>query len=139
MHTGQGRVKLVAPPDELALKRACQYNLKLGDDDLDLATGTHTGTPWLNHTLHEFGHALGLSHEHARADENANCMPAAHGEYHILSSGYMTPYDKNSVMHYKFTPAEVPGCQQTGSNYSNDGLTGYDRLALHILYKPGFC
>jgi hypothetical protein len=122
------------PPDELAQKRPCQYNLKLGDDDLDMRTGLHTGTPWLNHTLHEFGHALGLSHEHARADENAGCVPSSHGEYHIASTGYMTPYDKNSVMHYVFTPAETPSCVQSGSNYSNDGLTTYDKLALHILY-----
>jgi hypothetical protein len=122
------------PPDELDLKRPCQYNLKLGDDDLDLKTGQHTGTPWLNHTLHEFGHALGLSHEHARADENAGCVPSTHDEYHVATNGYMTPYDKDSVMHYVFTPAEVPSCVQSGSNYSNDGLTAYDRLALHILY-----
>jgi hypothetical protein len=122
------------PPDELDLKRPCQYNLKLGDDDLDMSTGLHTGVPWLNHTLHEFGHALGLSHEHARADENAGCVPSTIDEYHVASSGYMTPYDKNSVMHYRFWPNEVPSCDQSGSNYSNDGLTAYDRLALHILY-----
>jgi hypothetical protein len=122
------------PPDELALKRSCQYNLKLGDDDLDMKTGQHTGTPWLNHTLHEFGHALGLSHEHARADENAGCVPSTHDEYHAVSDGYMTPYDKDSVMHYIFAPAETPSCVQSGSNYSNEGFTAYDRLALHILY-----
>jgi hypothetical protein len=99
-----------------------------------MRTGVHTGTPWLNHTLHEFGHALGLSHEHARADENAGCVPSSHGEYHIASTGYMTPYDKDSVMHYIFTAAETPTCVQTGSNYSNAGLTAYDKLALHILY-----
>jgi hypothetical protein len=122
------------PPDELDLKRPCQYNLKLGDDDLDMRTGVHTGTPWLNHTLHEFGHALGLAHEHARADENAGCVPASSDEYHVATTGYMTPYDKNSVMHYIYTPAETPSCVQTGTNYSNAGLTAYDKLALHILY-----
>lgn len=125
------------PPDELNLKRPCQYNLKLGDDDLDMTVGppgTHTGTPWLNHTLHEFGHALGLSHEHARVDENASCVYTLHDEYHTVNTGYITPYDKNSVMHYRFWPNETPQCAQTGSNYSNAGFTAYDRLALHLMY-----
>ncbi|HBY95322.1 MAG TPA: hypothetical protein DEP84_15445 [Chloroflexi bacterium] len=125
------------PPDELDLKRPCQYNLKLGDDDLDMTVdppGTHTGTPWLNHTLHEFGHALGLSHEHARVDENASCVYTLHDEYHTANTGYITPYDKNSVMHYRFWPNETPQCVQTGSNYSNAGFTAYDGLALHLMY-----
>jgi len=125
-------------PDALTPNRPCQYNLKLGDDDLDMTVGqpgVHTGTPWLNHTLHEFGHALGLSHEHARADENAGCVPATADGYHGVSTGYITPYDKNSVMHYRYWPNEVPSCSgQTGTNYSNAGFTAYDRLALHIMY-----
>jgi len=126
------------PPDELAAKRPCQYNLKLGDDDLDMTVGRpgkHTHTPWVNITLHEFGHALGLSHEHARADENAHCVPSTIGEYHIAHTGFVTPYDKNSVMHYRFWPDETPHCiGQTGTNYSNAGLTFFDRLGLHIMY-----
>ncbi|HET7087860.1 MAG TPA: M12 family metallopeptidase [Anaerolineae bacterium] len=114
-------------PNDLGPNRACLYNLRLGDDG-------ENGVPYLNHTLHEFGHALGLSHEHARADENANCVPSTHGEYHIANTGYMTPYDKDSVMHYKFSPTETPSCVQTGSNYSYQGFTGYDKLALHIMY-----
>ncbi|MCC7353373.1 MAG: hypothetical protein IT330_06400 [Anaerolineae bacterium] len=116
------------PPDELAQKRACQYNLVLGDD------GDTSGTPYLNHTLHEFGHALGLVHEHARADENAQCVPTNIGEYHAVTGGYITPYDKNSVMHYWWPASVLPNCQRTGSNYSQAGLTTYDRLALHIMY-----
>lgn len=116
------------PPDELESKRACQYNLVLGDD------ADATGTPYLNHTLHEFGHALGLAHEHARADENAQCVPTSSDEYHIATTGYITPYDKDSVMHYWWPQSTLPNCQQTGSNYSQAGLTGYDRLALHIMY-----
>jgi Astacin (Peptidase family M12A) len=116
------------PPDELELKRACQYNLVLGDD------ADNTGTPYLNHTLHEFGHALGLVHEHARTDENAQCVPASSGEYHTASSGFITPYDKNSVMHYWWSAATIPNCQHTGTNYSQAGLTGYDKLAVHIMY-----
>jgi hypothetical protein len=116
------------PPDELELKRACQYNLVLGDD------ADSTGTPYLNHTLHEFGHALGLVHEHARTDENAQCVPASSDEYHAASSGFITPYDKNSVMHYWWSAATIPNCQHTGTNYSQAGLTGFDALAVHIMY-----
>jgi hypothetical protein len=46
----------------------------------------------------------------------------------------MTPYDKDSVMHYQFKPEETPFCEQIGSNYSHSGFTAYDRLALQILY-----
>ncbi len=115
-------------PADLPTNRSCLYNLRLGDD------ADANGVPWLNHTLHEFGHALGLSHEHARADENAQCVPSTAGEYHSASNGYMTPYDKDSVMHYVFSKQEVPNCVQTGTNYSQAGLTDYDKLALHILY-----
>lgn len=121
-------------PDDLQPNRPCLYNLRLGDDDINLRTGLHNGTPWLNLTLHEFGHAMGLSHEHARADENAGCVPATNNEYHTANTGYMTPYDKDSVMHYQFTVAETPTCVQTGSNYSDQGFTNYDKLALHIMY-----
>lgn len=48
-------------PDDLATNRSCLYNLKLGDDGAG-------GVPYLNHTLHEFGHALGLRHEQERQD-----------------------------------------------------------------------
>jgi len=48
-------------PQDLATNRSCLYNLKLGDDGAG-------GVPYLNHALHEFGHALGLRHEHERND-----------------------------------------------------------------------
>jgi hypothetical protein len=48
-------------PNDLATNRSCVHNLKLGDDGAG-------GVPYTNHTLHEFGHALGLSHEHVRND-----------------------------------------------------------------------
>ena len=121
-------------PDDLTLNRPCLYNLQLGDDRDNLRTGIPNPTPWLNHTLHEFGHALGLAHEHARNDENASCVPVTDGAYHTASGGFITPYDKNSVMHYQFTFQDTPFCSQTGSNYSDAGLTDYDKLALHIMY-----
>ena len=101
-------------PDDLVPNRPCRYNLKLGDDPWN-------DTPYRNHALHEFGHALGLSHEHARAD--ATC-PGPGG----VSFGYLTPYDTQSVMHYQFLSCGVDG------NYANTGLSVWDRLSARILY-----
>lgn len=106
-------------PDDLVANRPCLYNLKLGDDPWN-------ATPYRNHALHEFGHALGLSHEHARAD--ATC-PGPGG----VSFGYLTPYDRDSVMHYQFLSCGVNG------NYANTGLSVWDRLSARILYpEAGF-
>jgi hypothetical protein len=58
-------------PAEYTANRPCLYNMHLGDDSFATAGfGDPSGgaTPFVNHTLHEFGHALGLSHEHARRD-----------------------------------------------------------------------
>ncbi len=110
-------------PDDLATNRPCLYNLKLGDDPWN-------DTPYLNHTLHEFGHALGLSHEHQRLD--ATCYDP-NNDTRVVGTGYMTPYDVNSVMHYKFSTASGHTCDTDG-NYGRAGLSNWDKLALHILY-----
>ena len=107
-------------PDDLSSHRACLYNLKLGDDPWNK-------TPYLNHTLHEFGHGLGLAHEHVRSDVNkAICNASGYGGN--ATSGFITPYDKNSVMHYMFETCGING------NYDYTGLSAWDKLAVHILY-----
>lgn len=59
-------------PNRVAAERSCIFNLRLGDHNFNdsLPKGDPAGgsTPYVNHTLHEFGHALGFSHEHARKD-----------------------------------------------------------------------
>ncbi|HEX8536890.1 MAG TPA: hypothetical protein VF664_05455, partial [Cystobacter sp.] len=108
-------------PAHLTPHRSCLYNLKLGGDADAL------GVPWRNHTLHEFGHALGLSHEHVRNDVNtATCSAAGYGG--TESAGHITAYDRESVMHYAFPTCGIDG------NYGQDGLSALDRLGLHILY-----
>lgn len=58
-------------PSDLDANRPCVFNMHLGDDNFTVQqAGDPSGgaTPFVNHTLHEFGHALGLSHEHERLD-----------------------------------------------------------------------
>lgn len=98
-------------------RRACRYNMRLFESSPDGG-----GPAYLNHTLHEFGHALGLSHEHGRTD--ATC-PAAVG---TTAAGFITPYDRDSVMHYRYKTCDING------NFDYTGLSALDRLALHIIY-----
>ena len=107
-------------PDDLLPNRPCLYNLKLGDDPWN-------GTPYLNHTLHEFGHALGMSHEHERDDvDKTLCSEKGYGGG--AANGHVTPYDRFSVMHYMFATCGING------NYDYTGLSYFDRLTLRILY-----
>lgn len=107
-------------PNDLTPNRSCLYNLKLGDDPWN-------ATPYLNHTLHEFGHALGLAHEHTRNDVNVSgCTEGGYGG--SASTGFITPYDRYSVMHYQFLSCGING------NYAHTGLSEWDKLALHIMY-----
>lgn len=111
-------------PDDLELNRACLYNLKLGDDPWN-------SDPYLNHTLHEVGHALGLAHEHARADVDLDCTEVdsnGNSTYGGSATSYITEYDSNSVMHYKFASCGIDG------NYGIDGLSELDKLSVHVLY-----
>jgi hypothetical protein len=106
-------------PQDLGPNRPCLYNLKLGDDPWN-------ADPYLNHTLHEFGHALGLAHEHVRNDVNAGCTENGYGG--SASSGFLTSYDADSVMHYEFSSCGIDG------NYGYSGLSALDRMGLHVLY-----
>ncbi len=110
-----------ATPNDGRQATACLYNLKLNDD------AGPSGVPFLNHTLHEFGHGLGLAHEHERSDvDKTVCSVAGLGGG--ATTGFITPYDRLSVMHYNFATCGIDG------NYGYGGLSDLDRLALHIMY-----
>ncbi len=69
--------------------------------------------------MHEFGHGLGLSHEHVRDDANiSSCTESGYGGNY--SDGKITAYDKRSVMHYKFASCGIDG------NYGHSGLSMRD-------------
>ena len=72
--------------------------------------------------VHEFGHALGFTHEDNRKDTPDQCK----ADYHQGIDGdyYVTPYDANSVMNY---------CNKT---YLGDGkLSPFDIKMVSEIYK----
>jgi len=92
--------------------------MKLGKDS------DGQGVPWRNHTMHEFGHSLGLAHEHQRPDAlDTNTwqplaaswpIPPNPGPQDALC---MTPYDADSVMNYQNLACGIDG------NYGHSGLS----------------
>jgi hypothetical protein len=109
----------------------CLFNGQLWDD------ADPTGDPWLNHSLHEIGHMLGLGHEHLRSDldfskfvasaQFPNCKSSSRYDK-SLTGVFLTPYDSRSVMHYANHDCGVDG------NYGTEGLSSLDQMAFHILY-----
>lgn len=74
-------------------------------------------------SVHEFGHAVGFTHEQNRADAPGECRMLAQG---TSPDSLLTPYDPSSAMNY---------CNK---NWSNDGyLSALDIVAAQTLYgKP---
>jgi len=115
--------------------RACPWNAAIGDDS---DPSTTPPTRYLDHPLHEIGHALGLAHEFLHEEyfkvEGPNgsiCSSSSGTPYGVVNPGWiveLTHVDLKSVMLYHDTSCDVAG------NYGFNGYSMQDRLALHILY-----
>jgi hypothetical protein len=115
--------------------RACRYNVFIGSDS---DTSVVPPRLWVNHTLHEVGHALGFVHEFLQADffnfigpNGSICTNSTNEPAALTSPGgfvSLTPADAASVMMYVDSSCDIHG------NYAHTGLSGLDRLSLHIFY-----
>lgn len=73
-----------------------------------------------NIAVHEFGHVLGMAHEHNRPDRPSDCTVAAQGSNGDTVAG---PYDRDSLMNY---------CNPSWNN--NGQLSILDRDGLRRMY-----
>ncbi|GGY29537.1 hypothetical protein GCM10011289_35630 [Paludibacterium paludis] len=84
---------------------ACYTYLGMAHDARNIYM-THGCAGDMNSNLHELGHILGLIHEHQRADRDTYIRPSPFYKWssqwvHESGTRELTPYDINSVMHYR--------------------------------------
>jgi hypothetical protein len=114
-------------PSDYVPNRSCQYNMHLLPNQAR------------NNYLHEFGHMMGLQHEHRRDDADAQCTDAV-----TVGSGLhiTADTDRLSVMHYVILETDPvtgvtsvkPECADIPGNWGSTGLSTGDRLGAEVLY-----
>ena len=85
-------------------------------------------------TIHEIGHAVGLSHEHQRHDRDRYITVSDANSYGDIGFAYRTnapgrrPYDYSSIMHYRTLGTIPPGIPVRGEALSSGDIDGVARL-----------
>ena len=113
---------------------------------------------WTRHAIrHEFGHALGLEHEHQRTEcagwfnleqiakdtgwtvDQARAQVGTFPDSDLAGLGFVGDYDKESVMQYNFARSwllEKPGETNPCIRTDIENLSEKDKLGIRVLYPP---
>jgi hypothetical protein len=90
---------------------------------------------------HEFGHMLGLIHEHLRSDSDIKWADSTKrkGDSNIIDSATLakylkTPYDRTSIMHYAVYPSETLDGTTFGAYSLGGELSQIDKDFIQSVY-----
>ena len=129
--------------------RGCRAHVGMrgGKQQIYLSNRCSTGT-----VIHEIGHALGLWHEHSRADrdnyikinwDNIYSDKIFAFDQHVTDGDDIGPYDYESIMHYgthAFSKNGRPTIEAMGGSPigQRGGVSLGDIQAIHVMYNVRF-